>query len=124
MPSQQRVEIEKKNGLLKSLKGCFKVNEMFQKQRAINSVALSEEVLATTVRISNSSITIINESQSLNNNNNNNFEINNLDNDNMNIASTCYSEISKFNSESELNDIEDVSLSDFSYAISKNKIKK
>ena len=59
----------------------------------------------------------------MNNNNNNNFEINNLDNDNMNIASTCYSEISKFNSESELNDIEDVSLSDFSYAISKQPIR-
>ena len=44
MPSQQRVEIEKKNGLLKSSKGCYKVNEMFQKQRAINSVALLEQL--------------------------------------------------------------------------------
>ena len=85
---------------------------MFKKQREINLVKLSEgDLVATTVRNSNSSITIINEPLDINNNNNN-FENNSLENDNMNVTSTgC----------SDFNYAEDINLSDFNHAILEEK---
>ena len=99
--------------MLKSSNSCFRVNDIFKKQREINLVTLSEgDLAASTVRNSNSSIAIINESLDINNNNNHNFENKNLENDNMNITYT---------GSSDFNYVEYVNLSDFSHAISEEK---
>jgi len=48
MPARKRLEEEKKNGLLKASKSCFKVNELFkrQKETASKIASMPEEDLA------------------------------------------------------------------------------
>ena len=79
MPTRKRLE-EKKNGLLKASKSCFKVNELFKRQNetAINIASMSEEDLAVlTSPITNVSSNNNKENNEDDNNNNNNYNENN-----------------------------------------------
>jgi hypothetical protein len=51
MPTRKRIEEEKKNGLLKASKSCFKVNELFKRQTetAIKIVSMPENDLAVSI---------------------------------------------------------------------------
>jgi hypothetical protein len=80
MPTRKRLEEEKKNGLLKASKSCFKVNELFKRQNetAINIASMSEEDLAVlTSPITNVSSNNNKENNEDDNNNNNNHNENN-----------------------------------------------
>jgi hypothetical protein len=80
MPTRKRLEEEKKNGLLKASKSCFKVNELFKRQNetAIKIASMSEEDLAVlTSPITNVSSNNNKENNEDDNNNNNNYNENN-----------------------------------------------
>jgi hypothetical protein len=72
MPTRKRIEEEKKNGLLKASKSCFKVNELFKRQTetAIKIVSMPGKDLAVlTTPITNNN----KENNKDDNNNNNNY---------------------------------------------------
>jgi hypothetical protein len=59
MPTRKRLGEEKKNGLLKASKSCFKENELFKRQTetAIKIASMPEEDLAVlTIPITNVSL--------------------------------------------------------------------
>jgi hypothetical protein len=75
MPTRKRIEEEKKNGLLKASRRCFKVNELFKRQTetAIKIASMPEKDLAvSTTPITNLSSNNNKENNEDDNNNNNN----------------------------------------------------
>jgi hypothetical protein len=80
MPTRKRIEEEKKNGLLKASKSCFKVIELFKRQTetAIKVASMPVKDLAVlTTPITNLSSKNNKENNEDDNDNNNNYNENN-----------------------------------------------